>query len=121
MWLLLALVVTLGATWSWTGVLALWVAPGLLAAGALAFVLDWMPHHPHEDTGRFTNATELRFPLAPVVMMGQHNHLVHHLWPTVPVHRLGRLWREVEPELLARGARVALRPGSGSVRPGSVQ
>ena len=108
---ILAIAVALGAAWSWTGVFALWIVPGLLAAGALALVLDWMPHHPHDDTGRFTNAVELRFPGASALMMGQHHHLVHHLWPSVPVHRLPRLWNEVEVDLRERGAHVTGRPG----------
>ena len=33
-------------------VFALWLVPAVLACGLLAFVFDWLPHHPHHEQRR---------------------------------------------------------------------
>jgi len=86
--------------------LVLWLVPAWLASGALAFAFDWLPHHPHGDTDRWTNARVLDLPLLPWLLLGQSHHLVHHLWPRVPFYRYTRVFREQRDELQAHGSPV---------------
>lgn len=86
--------------------LQLWVLPGLVAAALLAFVFDWLPHHPHERRDRFGVARILDIPWLHVVSLGHAYHLIHHLWPRVPCTRYRRLFREVRPRLEAEGVRI---------------
>jgi fatty acid desaturase len=96
------------AVWAGFGaeLLALWVFPGVLASGWLAFAFDWLPHHPHGKTGRFDNARILEGgPVLSVLMAGQDAHLIHHLWPKVPFYRYHAVLREVRPMLEAEQVR----------------
>jgi fatty acid desaturase len=104
----------------WAGfglqLLALWVLPGWLAGGLLAFAFDWLPHHPHGDTGRFTNARMLDGGwLLTVLMVGQDAHLVHHLWPKVPFYRYHAVYRAVAAELPAHEG-ITTRPSPAALR-----
>ncbi len=88
----------------WAGffaeLLALWVFPGVLASGWLAFAFDWLPHHPHGQTGRFDNARIVEGgPVLSMIMAGQDAHLIHHLWPKVPFYRYHTVLRAVRPLL----------------------
>jgi fatty acid desaturase len=80
-------------------VLALWVLPGVLASGLLAFLFDWLPHHPHSTRGRGVDTRLILIPGLAVPMLNQHLHLVHHLYPRVPFYRYGALYREISPDL----------------------
>lgn len=79
--------------------LALWLIPGLLASGLLAFLFDWLPHHPHSTRGRGADTRLILIPGLAVPMLNQHLHLVHHLYPRVPFYRYGVLYREIAHEL----------------------
>ena len=82
----------------------LWLLPGWLASGVLSMAFDWLPHHPHGDTGRYTNARLLRGgPVLTVLMAAQDAHLVHHLWPNVPFYRYHTVLRGSLAELEANG------------------
>ena len=83
---------------------ALWLVPGWLASGLLAFAFDWLPHHPHDGTGRFDNARILEGgPLLTALLVAQDAHLVHHLWPRVPFYRYHRVLAATRSALVARG------------------
>ncbi len=95
--------------------LQLWVIPAVLAILWLALAFDLLPHHPHTTRERYydTRAYPGRFLNA--VLLGQNYHLVHHLWTTIPWYRYRHAYREVEADLLSRGApigwgRLAERP-----------
>ncbi|MEZ4323115.1 MAG: fatty acid desaturase [Myxococcota bacterium] len=102
---------------AWAGfaleILVLWVLPGWLASGILSFAFDWLPHHPHDDTGRYTNARVLRGgPVLTVLMAGQDAHLVHHLWPKVPFYRYITVFHATRAELEANGSPIVELLGS---------
>lgn len=80
--------------------LALWVLPGVLASGALAFLFDWLPHHPHSTRGRGADTRLILIPGLAVPMLNQDLHLVHHLYPRVPFYRYRALYRDIEGELV---------------------
>ena len=89
----------------------LWLVPAWLASALLAFLFDYLPHRPHDDRGRWTNARIIlgsRFGgrLLTLLMAGQNYHLVHHIKPRVPFYRYGALYRELRPELERHGSSI---------------
>lgn len=89
------------AAWAVGGavVLALWVIPGVLASGLLAFLFDWLPHHPHATRKRGHDTRLLDIPALTVPLLSQNYHLVHHLYPRVPFYRYGALLAEIRAEV----------------------
>jgi len=79
--------------------LALWVAPGIAAGGLLAFLFDWLPHHPHSVRGRGVDTRLILIPGLSVPLLNQHLHLVHHLYPRVPFYKYGALFAEIQDEV----------------------
>lgn len=95
-------------------VLLLWFLPSRFVQMLLGFAFFWLPHVPHDvsQAENFTRATTMRLGhewlLGPLLQY--HNyHLMHHLYPTTPFYRHGRLWRLLEPEL--RGGELAVQHG----------
>jgi fatty acid desaturase len=90
-----------------------WVLPARLAILVLAFAFDYLPHRPHRVTAaedRYRATRVVDSPLLGVLLLSQNYHLVHHLYPAVPFHRYGRVWRAQEAQLRARGAKVTRLP-----------
>lgn len=79
--------------------LVLWIGPGVLASGLLAFLFDWLPHHPHSLRGRGVDTRLIDVPGAALPLLNQHLHLVHHLYPKVPFYRYPALFREIPDEV----------------------
>ncbi len=101
--------VAVGLVWAGAGIelVALWLLPGWLASGMLAFAFDWFPHHPHGETGRWTNArVVVGGPVLTMLLSAQNYHLVHHLWPRVPFYRYPELFRRTRPLLEEKGSRI---------------
>ena len=87
--------------------LLLWLLPAWLSTSLLAFLFDYLPHRPHDDRGRWTNARILLGGrLLTLLMAGQNYHLVHHIKPRVPFYRYGALYRELRPELERHGSSI---------------
>jgi fatty acid desaturase len=96
--------------------LTLWILPAWLASGLLAFAFDWLPHHPHRSTDRFTNARiVLGGRLLTWALLWQNYHLIHHLWPRVPFYRYDVVFDAERGALLAKGIPVEGR-GSAEAR-----
>ena len=99
----------LAATWFaglfWYA-LMLWVLPALLAGTVLAFLFDWLPHHPHGLQGRATNSRILLLPMLTIPLMWQNYHLVHHMYPRVPFYRYARCFQKIRPQLEYEGAAI---------------
>jgi len=97
-----------GLVWAGYGwpLLVLWLLPSWLASGLLAMAFDWLPHQPHADPGRYTNARVVLAPGLPLLMLWQNYHLVHHLWPRVPFYRYGTVFAASRPELEAHGSPI---------------
>lgn len=83
--------------------------PARIAAFFLAFAFDFLPHHPHQVTGKAapyqaTNVrTGMEWLLTPVLLY-QNYHLVHHLHPLVPFYRYIKVWRARQRTLLENEA-----------------
>lgn len=84
----------------------LWIVPGFAAVTILAFVFDWVPHHPHSVQERFRDTRIILVPGLTLPMLWQNYHLIHHLYPRVPFYRYGLCFRDVRAALEAKGSPV---------------
>lgn len=98
-------------------ILVMWVGPALIALVALAFWFDFVPHWPYESRERYLDTRIWGGPLANAFLLGQNQHLVHHLWPTIPWFRYRRVAFLVAGDLVARGSRVEGEHAAGEPRP----
>jgi len=88
-------------------VLLCWVLPARFAITALAFLFDYLPHHPHEITSsedRYRATHNFRELWLTPVLLYQNYHLLHHLQPGVPFYRYAAVWRARKERFEARGA-----------------
>lgn len=92
------------------------VAAMTVAQGLTAFFAVWITHHHCEEGGPIA-----RTETAPWINFLTYNmflHLEHHLFPGVPVRRLGILAARIaaaRPDFAARARRVLPRPRAGSL------
>jgi len=96
--------------------------PQLASFCFLAFAFNWMPHAPNKtkeenDTYRATNVRKGMEWLLTPALMSQNYHLVHHLYPRTPFYMYPKVWRELEPELVSRGASVVSAVGARQLNP----
>ena len=75
----------------WPHYLLFWVVPLLTVYPAVLFLREIAHHGNYPDSGDFTNSRvykarwlehEIFFPY------GEHNHVLHHMFPTIPHHRM---------------------------------
>ena len=102
---LAAIVLFMAFAWSGYAIEAalLWWLPRHIGLTYTHVVLSWAPHHPHGATGRYENTGIIRHPLGYVGSLGIEYHLMHHLYPFIPVHAMRRAYHEMKPILEARG------------------
>ncbi|MEM7608851.1 MAG: fatty acid desaturase [Myxococcota bacterium] len=82
-----------------------WIVPAFIATAVLAFLFDWLPHAPHDVRGRYRDTRAIDAPLG-IPFLGQHLHLVHHLYPRVPFYRYRRVFDALRATLKAKGAPI---------------
>ena len=81
----------------------IWWLPRWVALFFIHIGLGWDPHHPHTGTGRYDNTRVFRSKFGKVLSMGIEGHLMHHLYPHIPMHLTKRALREMRPVLEPRG------------------
>jgi beta-carotene hydroxylase len=86
--------------------LLLWYLPSRIGFFIVVVVFAWLPHHPHNERGRYRDTRITLFPGGTLLIRGQNHHLLHHMFPRVPHYRLPALFREIRPILEAKGARI---------------
>ncbi len=84
----------------------LWWLPRYLGITYLHFYLSWAPHNPGLETGRYSDTRSFRSKLGNIGSMGMQYHIVHHLYPRIPLTRTPAAYREMRPVLEALGANV---------------
>ena len=90
-----------------TEVLVLWFVPTMLVPGWLGLVFAWYPHHPAAGRqGRYVDTRVAVFPGSTIIIRGHDHHALHHLFPRVVHYKLPGLWREIGPQLTAKGVRT---------------
>ncbi len=92
---------------AWTGHAAeavlLWWLPRHIALVYVNFYLSWMPHFPGSEQGRYRDTRAFKSKLGNIGSMGMQYHIVHHLYPTIPLHRTPAAYRALRPVLAERG------------------
>ena len=86
--------------------LVLWWLPSRIGIALMTFFFAWLPHHPHAEQSRYRDTRITLFPGSRLLIRGQDRHLLHHMFPRVPHHRLPALFKEMRPHLEAHGARI---------------
>ena len=96
---------------AWTGhaleAALLWWLPRHLGLTYLHFYLSWAPHNPSLDVGRYKDTRSFKSKLGNLGSMGMQYHIVHHLYPRIPLYRTPAAYREMRPILEAMGAEVS--------------
>jgi len=95
---------------AWSGfaleLLLLWWLPYWIASIYTPVTLSWAPHHPQRETGRYRDTRGWKSPVGTVLSAGMEYHLVHHLFPSIPLNRTPAAYRELKPLLEAEGMRL---------------
>jgi len=112
------LIVAAIATGMMTTLWTLWIAPLLLAILFLGFAFDFLPHYPYDSDTRYYDTRIYGGAMLNAVLLGQNQHLVHHLWTTIPWFRYRPVVSQIYDRLVARGCRIGWRvaPLPGSLR-----
>lgn len=106
---IVAVVVGAIATGHGEALLQLWILPAALAILLLAFAFDLLPHHPHTTRERYYDTRVYPGRVLNALLLGQNYHLIHHLWTTIPWYHYEDAFRDVESDLVARGAPIGWR------------
>jgi fatty acid desaturase len=99
--------------------LALYYLPVFIALNLLVILFQWLPHHPFSETGRYRATRNTGRSWLNLPFLWQNWHLMHHLWPSVPVYNYERLYRRLQPVLAEKGARMeeGVTPKGGPIEP----
>jgi len=84
----------------------LFFIPSFFASSLLAFVLDWLPHHPHGTEERFFDTRILLFPGLRFLFLNHNYHLIHHLYPKIPFYNYKACFEEMEDDLREKGVTI---------------
>jgi len=68
---------------------------------------SWETHFPHQGLGRYDNTRILRSSVGTFLAMWIEYHLVHHLYPNVPMHLTKPMYFALKPILAQRGVDVS--------------
>lgn len=104
----ICMIALIAAGFGWH-VLFLWVLPTLIQRARLTYLFQWSPHQNLTDTNPFRATTvHIRpFGLDRVYFrqVGDY-HLIHHLYPGAPCHKLRRIFLDVHDILEANGSPI---------------
>lgn len=96
-------------TLAWSGfaleAALIWWLPRHLAQTYIQLFLSWAPHYPMQETGRYRDTRTWRSPVGTILSMGMEYHIIHHLFPRIPLFQTGPAYREMRPLLDERNCR----------------
>lgn len=96
-------------TLAWTGhaieAALIWWLPRHIAMTYIQIFLSWAPHHPMEEKGRYRDTRAWRSPIGTILSMGMEYHMIHHLFPRIPLFQTGPAYHEMRRMLDERGCR----------------
>ncbi|MEM6710361.1 MAG: fatty acid desaturase [Pseudomonadota bacterium] len=81
----------------------LWWLPRHIALTYIEYYLSWAPHHPGHDQGRYRDTRGFRSRLGNLFSLGMQFHIVHHLYPRIPLMKTPAAYWELKPILERRG------------------
>ena len=94
---------------AWSGyaleALLLWWLPRNIALTYIQVFLSWAPHQPMQERGRYRDTRAWKYWMGNLGALGMEYHIIHHLHPTIPLHKTPAAWREMQPILEQRGIR----------------
>lgn len=97
-------------TMAWTGhaieAALLWWLPKMIAEVHLLYYLSWAPHFPGHEQGRYRDTRGFKSKLGNFVSAGMQYHIVHHLYPRIPLSLTPAAYRELKPLLQKRGCEL---------------
>jgi beta-carotene hydroxylase len=89
-----------------TPFLYIWILPAIVANGALAFILDYLPHVPHDKLNRYQNSNVVFGKAIYILSMAHSFHIVHHLWPRIPFYSYRQAFTHFESDLKKEGTPI---------------
>ena len=94
-----------GLAWSGYALEAffLWWLPKHIGMIYISYYLSWAPHHPGVEEGRYRDTRAFKSKLGNIVSMGMQYHIVHHLYPRIPLSLTPAAYRDLKPILQRRG------------------
>ena len=81
----------------------LWWLPKHIGTTYLHFYLSWAPHNPQLGVGRYQDTRSFKSIFGNLGSMGMQYHIVHHLYPRIPLSLTPAAFRELKPLLQKRG------------------
>lgn len=101
--------VLFGMAWSGHALVAalVWWLPKHIGTTYIQFYLSWAPHHPAGQTGRYRDTRSFKSVVGNIGSMGMQFHIIHHLYPRIPLMRTPAAYWALKPVLEARGCDVA--------------
>lgn len=98
------------AALAWSGfvweAILLWWLPVRIAQVYINFYLSWAPHHPMVERGRYRETRAFRSIWGNIGSSGMQYHIIHHLYPTIPLNRHPAVYRALRPILEERGCEL---------------
>ncbi len=83
----------------------LWWLPRHIAFSYILLFLSWAPHHPMAEKGRYRDTRAWRSPIGTIASMGMEYHVIHHLYPKIPLFQTGPAFHAMRELLEERGIR----------------
>ena len=84
----------------------LWWLPQLIGNVYLEYYLAWAPHHPGDEQGRYRDTRAFKSRFGNIVSMGMQYHIIHHLYPRIPLSLTPAAYRDLKPVLAHRGCEL---------------
>ena len=81
----------------------LWWLPKNISMVYVEHYLSWMPHHPGKETSRYRDTRAFKSKLGNIGSMGMQYHIIHHLFPRIPLSQHPAVYREIKPILQRKG------------------
>ncbi len=94
-------VVMIALAWTGYGLVALcvWWIPRMIGTAYLQITLGWLPHRPMEKQGRYKDTRGWKATTGTILTQGMEYHIIHHLYPSIPLHKTPVAFREMRPIL----------------------
>ncbi len=85
----------------------LWWLPRRLGFTYIGIFLSWAPHYPFAGRGRYNDTRAWKSPVGTILSLGMEYHIVHHLFPKIPLIQTGPAYWELRDVIEKRGIRIA--------------
>ena len=86
--------------------LLLWWLPRHIALTYIRIFLSWAPHYPMDELGRYRDTRGWKSPVGTVLSLWMEFHVIHHLFPRIPLFQTRTAYWEMRDMLAKRGLRI---------------